>query len=246
MKTLLHSLIWAVVLTLLTGPAASAQTPARPKRPPNPAFAPIEDNPALPRVLLIGDSISIGYTLAVRKALEGVANVHRIPTNGGPTSNGIANLEKWLGDSRWDVIHFNWGLHDLKYMNPQTKALASPTAPGSVVQISLMEYEENLSKLVERLQKTGATLIWCSTTPVPEGSTGRVKDDELKYNEVAARVMKNAGVQIDDLYAFALPKLADIQLPKNVHFTPAGSAVLAQQVSAEIRKALMERAAAKK
>ncbi len=36
---------------------------------PNPAFAPIQDDPALPRVLLIGDSISIGYTLPVRRLL---------------------------------------------------------------------------------------------------------------------------------------------------------------------------------
>jgi hypothetical protein len=66
----------------------------------------------LPRVLLIGDSISMGYTLDVRELLKGKANVHRIPTNGGPTTNGLKNIKAWLGDSKWDVIHFNWGLHD--------------------------------------------------------------------------------------------------------------------------------------
>ena len=40
-------------------------------------FEPIQDNPALPRVLLIGDSISIGYTLPVRELLDGRANLHR-------------------------------------------------------------------------------------------------------------------------------------------------------------------------
>ncbi len=59
-------------------------------------------------MLLIGDSISIGYTMPVRKLLEGKANVHRIPTNGGPTKNGIANIDNWLGTKKWDVIHFNW------------------------------------------------------------------------------------------------------------------------------------------
>jgi acyl-CoA thioesterase-1 len=82
----------------------------------NPAMRPITDDPKLPRVLLIGDSISIGYTLEVRKLLAGKANVHRNPGNGGPTINGLARLDEWLGTSRWDVIHFNWGLHDLKVL----------------------------------------------------------------------------------------------------------------------------------
>ena len=48
---------------------------------PRPEFAPVVDDPALPRVLIIGDSISIGYTLPLRAALDGIANVHRPPTN---------------------------------------------------------------------------------------------------------------------------------------------------------------------
>src|ERR1051325_9877533 len=82
--------------------------------PQSPAFAPVTDRPGLPRVLLIGDSISIGYTVTVQKALAGKANVHRIPENGADTVNGLKKIESWLGDSHWDVIHFNWGLHDLK------------------------------------------------------------------------------------------------------------------------------------
>src|SRR5712692_6887545 len=77
-------------------------------------MADVPDVPGLPRVLLIGDSISIGYTVPTRHLLTGKANVHRIPANGGPTTNGLANLDAWLGHGKWDVIHFNWGLHDLK------------------------------------------------------------------------------------------------------------------------------------
>jgi acyl-CoA thioesterase-1 len=51
-------------------------------------------------------------------------------------------------------------------------------------------------------------------------------------------VMKKNGVAIDDLHAFALPKLAEIQLPANVHFKPEGSKELARQVAGEILKAL--------
>ena len=82
--------------------------------PQSPAFAPVADQAGLPRVLLIGDSISIGYTVTVRTELAGKANVHRIPENGADTANGLKKIDDWLGDSHWDVIHFNWGLHDLK------------------------------------------------------------------------------------------------------------------------------------
>jgi hypothetical protein len=81
----------------------------------------IADEPGLPRVLLIGDSISIGYTLEVRALLQGRANVHRIPVNGGATEVGLANIEDWLGDGNWDVIHFNFGLHDAKYVSETTQ-----------------------------------------------------------------------------------------------------------------------------
>ena len=74
----------------------------------SPAFGPVSDQYGLPRVLLIGDSISIGYTVTVRKELAGLANVHRIPENGADTANGLKKIDAWLGDSRWDVIHFNW------------------------------------------------------------------------------------------------------------------------------------------
>ena len=160
------------------------------KKAPNPVYAPIKDDPSLPRVLLIGDSISIGYTLPVRALLKGQANVHRPPTNCGPTIRGLAQIDAWIGKSKWDVIHFNWGLHDLKYMGPNGKNLAEPGDEGSHQQVPPAEYEKNLRKLVARLKETGASLIWCSTTPVPEGAKGRVVGDSAKYNEAAAKVMK--------------------------------------------------------
>ncbi|MBN2473439.1 MAG: SGNH/GDSL hydrolase family protein [Pirellulales bacterium] len=191
-----------------------------------PALAPIDDDPTLPRVLLIGDSISIGYMLPVRAALAGKANVHRPPTNCGPTIRGLEQIDRWLGEGRWDVIHFNWGLHDLKFIEGKR-------------QVPLVEYEKNLQRLVARMKKTGARLIWCSTTPVPKGcSPPRTNDDVVAYNAVAKKIMDANGIAIDDLYGFALPRLAEIQLPANVHFTPKGSKTLAGQVAASIRVAL--------
>lgn len=195
---------------------------------PRPEFQPVADQEGLPRVLLIGDSISMGYTLPTRALLEGRANVHRIPTNGGPTSNGVKNLAKWLGEGKWDVIHFNWGLHDLKSM------------PDGTPQISLEDYEKNLRTLVAQLKATGATLVWASTTPVPEGELKppRSNADVVRYNEVAAKVMAENGVRINDLYALCLPRLAELQLPVNVHFSAKGSAALAEQVAAVIAEVL--------
>lgn len=201
-----------------------AQQPAAP----NPAFAVVRDDPALPRVLLIGDSISIGYTLDVRELLKGKANVHRIPENGGPTINGLEKIDEWLADGQWDAIHFNWGLHDLKYMDDGKH------------QVGMEDYEKNLDRLVTTMKKSGAKLIWASTTPVPDAkvSPPRKSADVIAFNQSAARVMEKHAVPTDDLYSLALPRLAEIQRPANVHFTDAGSRVLAEQVAAEIRRAL--------
>lgn len=224
MKNLLTFVVAAVAL--LASSYAVAQQKAAPKRP-TPEFEKITDDPKLPRVLLIGDSISIGYTLPVRELLLGKANVHRIGENGGPTINGTAKIDTWLANGKWDVIHFNWGLHDIK------------TDTGKH-QVGIEDYERNLRELVKKMKATGAKLIWCSTTPVPAGELKppRSDADVVAFNAVAKKVMIENGVEIDDLYAYALPKLAEIQRPVNVHFTPDGSKVLAKQVASSIEVAL--------
>jgi acyl-CoA thioesterase-1 len=232
-----------VLMLALCGGAPAAEKKAAPKaaakRAPHPSLVKIEDTPGLPRVLLIGDSISMGYTIPVRELLKGRANVHRIPANGGPTSNGLKNLKAWLGDAKWDVIHFNWGLHDLKYIQDDPAKRADPKAPGSHLQVPPAEYEQNLRELVKQLKATGAKLIWCNTTPVLEGSEGRIAGDELKYNAVAARVMQAAGIPTNDLHAHAAARIREIQLPNgNVHFTPDGYQYLAREVAAAIEAAL--------
>ena len=198
----------------------------------------VADDPTLPRVLLIGDSISIGYTLPLRAALKGHANVHRPSANCGPTTRGISQLDKWLGSGAWDVIHFNWGLHDLKYLGTDGKSLADPKSPGSRQQVPIQQYEKNLRQLVSRLKKTGATLVWRSTTPVPPGAKGRVVGDAVKYNAVATRVMKDNGIATDDMYTFAKARLKEIQRPANVHFTRDGSKALAGHAAGIIRKTI--------
>jgi len=221
MKTKLIPLLFATLLAL---PALGQAQNTKPKRP-NP-MAPIGDVAGLPRVLLIGDSISIGYTLPTRELLKGKANVHRILTNGGPTIRGLVQIDSWLGDGKWDVIHFNWGLHDLKFM-PHGKRQVLPAA-----------YEKNLDSLVRRLKQTGAKLIWRNTTPVPPGSKGRYVGDSIKYNAAAARVMIRHGIPTHDLFTMSKERMKEIMLPANVHYTREGSEVLGGDVAKVILEAL--------
>jgi len=193
-------------------------------------LVPVKDDLALPRVLLIGDSISMGYTLPTRTLLTGKANVHRPPTNCGNTAKGLRSIEAWLGDGKWDVIHFNFGIHDIK----------CPKRDG-VNQTNIDKYEKNLRTLVARLKKTGATLVWCSTTQSPEAVCGAPARDFVAYNAIAKKVMEENKVQINDLYAFSLPRLKDIQIPVNSHFHAEGSKVLAGQVAKAIQTALSTR-----
>jgi acyl-CoA thioesterase-1 len=227
-----------LLLCLLFPFALFAQSAAPEKggeRRKDPSLAEITDTPGLPRVLLIGDSISMGYTLPVRELLAGKANVHRIPENGGSTRTGLEKLDAWLGKGKWDVIHFNWGLHDLKHWQDNKLDISGPEVT------SVEDYTDNLRLLVKRLSATGAKLVWASTTPVPDGSDGRVPGDESRYNAAAERVMKAANIPIDDLHALAASRLTEIQRPKNVHFTEAGSRALAQKVAESITAQLPKR-----
>ena len=203
---------------------------------PNP-LTEIDDQPGLPRVLLIGDSISIGYTIPVRKLLKGKVNLHRIPTNGGPTIKGLEQIDAWIGKKKWDVIHFNWGLHDLKYMGPNGENLF-PKEKGGKVQVALLEYEKNLERLVHRLSKTGAKLIWRNTTPIPPGSKGRYVGDSIRYNSAASRVMIRHGIPTHDLFTISRERMQEIMRPANVHYTEEGSKVLAESVAEVILDAL--------
>ena len=198
----------------------------------------LKEQAALPNVLIIGDSISIGYFRPVKELLKFDAVVIHNPGNAQHTRFGLEKLDDWLGQTQWDVIHFNHGLHDLKYIDDNGKNV--PADKGHQ-QIPIAQYEKNLAELVRRLKKTGAELIFATTTPVPDGTGIRVKGDAKKYNVAAEKVMKKHGVTVNDLYSFAMPRLAKIQRPHNVHFNETGSFLLAEQVAAAILEKLERR-----
>jgi len=179
----------------------------------------VKDDPKLPRVLLIGDSVSRGYTQPTRVALAGKANVHRAPANCGPTASGLKNLEVWLGEGKWDVIHFNFGIHDR----------ATPAA----------DYVKRLEGIVTRLEKTGAKLIWASTTPIPDNPAQKqTAQSIIEKNALAAEVMKKHGIPTDDLFAAMTPRLKEFQPPLDVHFTGAGYDFLGAKVGESVLSVL--------
>jgi lysophospholipase L1-like esterase len=197
-------------------------------RAPDPSFAPIKEVAGLPRVLIIGDSISMGYTLPVRKNLEGKANILRIPENGGPSSRGIDKLTKWLGEKKWDLIIFNFGLHDLRVMDEGKH------------QVEIADYEKNLTTIGQALLKTGAKVIFINTTPVPKVAMKvvRLDTDVVIYNASANKVMKALKIPVHDLNAAVTPKIKDYQKPNDVHYLPEGYQFIGQVISAEIAKSL--------
>jgi acyl-CoA thioesterase-1 len=193
-----------------------------------------------PRVLLLGDSISKGYHSFVVEALKEEAFVTRPKQNCAGTNFGVTMIDGWLelegGD--WDVIHFNWGLHDLKRVGPDGKNSDDPKM-GRQAEIDV--YEKQLTELVTKITATGAKCIFATTTPYPKGvSPWRDPEDAARYNKAALKIMKEYGVAIDDLYFFCLPRLEELQRPRNVHFGPEGSEALAGEVVKSIRAALGE------
>lgn len=207
---------------------------------------PEEDNPDLPNVLLIGDSISIGYTAYVRRQLKEKADVYRIPTNAKNSAYGLEHLDDWLAmkSLKWDVIHFNWGLWDLCYRHPESSVQGNRDKANGTLTESLEGYRSNMKKIVARLKQTDATLIWCTTTPVPEGEAGRKLGDDVKYNQVAAEIMKANEVKINDLHSHALLRLPETMVREgDVHFTEQGYIHLASKVATEVSAALAKQAA---
>lgn len=237
-----HDFVRVLALAAIFVPAVEGfSQDAKPKkkaRKPNLIFAKVDDDPALPRVLLVGDSISLGYTLATRERLKGKANLHRVPGNSGHTGVGIAGLPKWLKleeGKKWDVIHFNFGLWDLCYRNPESKTQGNRDKVNGTQTHSIEQYVSNLESIVGELQKTGAALIFATTTPVPEGEAGRKVGDDLLFNEAARTVMEKHGIAINDLHAVMAGKMKDYaKAPGDVHFTQEGSELLADQVAASI------------
>lgn len=150
------------------------------------AYGLTDETKNLPRVLLVGDSICNGYQGEVRKRLNGKMNVTYWVSSYCVTSPAFLSLlTVYLDEAKYDVIHFNNGLHSL---STPTEAYANAL--------------ESAFKLI-RLKQPKAKIIWCSSTPLTE-ETKTAKCREL--NEAALKVAsKLGGIAVNDLFSMLDP-----------------------------------------
>jgi hypothetical protein len=178
--------------------------------------------------------------------LKGQANVYRIHRNGASSNQFITYMNtlkqsmfqphlKGGWNFKWDIIHFNVGLHDLKYVvNGSTLDKVNGTQMSSID-----KYKSNLETICTYLQKEfpKTTLVFATTTPVPEDEPGRFVGDDVKYNEAALEVLSGfPNIQINDLYTYVLPNFKVWAIkPGNVHYNPKGKKEQGMQVALSIK-----------
>ena len=178
----------------------------------------------LPRVLLIGDSITGGYGPKVADSLKGKASVARLTTSksiGDPAL--LAEVSLVLGQCRFDVVHFNNGLHGWGY--------------------SEEEYQQHFPELLATIRKHAAQakLIWATITPMRQAGKLDVIAENTKRvqarNKIAQEIVTREGIAVDDLYGLVQDH-AEYWSPDGVHFNAQGIVAQAEQATKKITEAL--------
>lgn len=193
-----------------------------------------------PKILIIGDSISIGYTPFVKEHFQGKATVVHNPGNAQHTGTGLAKVEEWIGTEDWDIIQMNWGLWDLCYRHPDSKLYGKRDKVNGTVFASVEEYEQNLEAIIMKVKaKSDAKLIFVTTSYVPKEEGGRFTKDPQRYNKAAKRVMKKHRIIVNDIYksSKSIHKLHG-KGNDDVHYTKEGSKKLAMIISDFLEKEL--------
>ncbi|MBI2437917.1 MAG: SGNH/GDSL hydrolase family protein [Lentisphaerae bacterium] len=178
------------------------------------------------KVMLIGDSIRISYEAAARKRLADVAEVWGPDENCRFVKYTLWNANAWISQcGKPDIIHWNNGIWDVYRQN---------TEMGIFTPIE--EYAADLKRVMGELRRTGAKVIWATTTPVkPECLTCRNEDIE-RYNAEAARIMTAEQVAINDLNRLLISDLNGFISQDNVHLSEAGVEACGEAVARVIRK----------
>ena len=185
------------------------------------AFGLTDASRNLPRVLLVGDSILGGYVNGVRGALNGKMNVTFWTSSYCVTSPGYLRLLSfYLDEAKYDVIHFNNGLH----------SLSTPDA----------DWEKGLRAALRliRAKQPKARVVWTTSTPLKDnGKTEKVKT----LNAIAAKVVAEmGGIATDDLFALMDPLDRETNWNDTFHFKPAPIAQQTRQVTQSCLSALKD------
>jgi hypothetical protein len=215
----------------------------------------VEQSADLPRVLIIGDSISIGYTPAVQRHLDGVAEVIHAPGNNAYSAFGLANASEWVGHGGWNVIYFNHGIWDVQLLEGKhlvrsltgrETRVGAPLANYATLYFSRWqrrttpdEYIRNIEGLLDILEPAAAKVVFATTTP---WTTYGVETEALiQQNNASARtLMHRRGVLVDDLHALARENLSRWHSADGLHFNEQGNEGLGAAVAATITRALRD------
>ncbi len=175
------------------------------------------------KVLLIGDSIRVGYDKTVQKSLEGKVEVYFPDENCRFASYVLRYLNEYqylAKDGKYDIIHWNAGHWDtLRQYEEDTHT------PIDV-------YAYYIDRICVRIKKLfpDAKVIFATSTRVTEGLSYRRNEDIRKYNAAAIEIVKKHGFLVNDLYAVS-EKLPDEALSDDVHYyTPMGTEALSNAV----------------
>ena len=189
-------------------------------------------------VILIGDSIRMGYQTYVERLLADFATVWGPEKNGETSQNILNNLEEWVISRDADIIHINAGLHDIKRQYGAMRGAADNLVPAET-------YRKNVDKIFGTIKKSkpDAKLIWATTTPVnyhwhhEQKGFDRYEEDVENYNLVALELARKHSVEINDLYRLVMRSGRDRLLVKDgVHFTEEGYKMIGKAVAECIRK----------
>ncbi|MFT5407542.1 MAG: lysophospholipase L1-like esterase [Verrucomicrobiales bacterium] len=186
-----------------------------------------------PRVLILGDSVTRQFAQTAAKELTKHAEIVIPKTDPGDTGTGLGRLDDLLGTGKWDLIHFNFGFADLRYRDPATKSIRAMSKHAGGIRASTpQQYEKNLREIVARLKATGAKLVWASSTPIGASKYDNLYDpgSEIDYNAIAAKIMAEHKVPINDLNAWVLANVKKRTDPFSFRNVPIHQPVVASIV----------------
>ena len=177
---------------------------------------PLDASATLKNVLIIGDSVSIGYTPFVASTLSEYALVQHAPWSGDggaeETAYGVQCLDYFLqhpDGSAYaaDAVLFNWGLHDGPRLGPSWPPNATLPGQEGVMSVYEVELRNITARLIRYASGLGAKLLWLSTSPLLASATD--DRDVAELNRRAASVMRQAGVPMLDLHGAITAKCGE-------------------------------------
>jgi lysophospholipase L1-like esterase len=190
------------------------------------------------KVLLLGDSIRMGYEGYVRELLRGNAEVYSSEDNGRFAAYTLWQANQMLKLHQYDVVHWNNGYWDMNIEAPMTEAIHP-----------VDEYLHFLKRILSELRKNGAKVIFATTTPILEAGTAVNTSGAdvalnynnawvLKYNEAAKRLMAEENVPVNDLYTLCAEDEHYYKCADLLHLTDEGYKKCAEEVVRHIETLL--------